>query len=84
MHTVPKVFEKWGTVYCGDAIERKSKIFGERAFARSVKTGYPDTDLVLTPRLHGVLHLVEKFVELGFYAVGYNILANFRFEAVFL
>ena len=84
MQTVPQVLNKWGAVYETDAIERKTQIFGERAFARAVKAGYPDPDLVFATGLHGLLHLVEELVELGFNAVGYDILADLRFESVFL
>ena len=65
-------------------VEREPEIFRERALARPIKAGHPDTDFVLAARLHGELHAVQQFAELLLDALGDDVFGDFGLEPTLL
>ena len=75
-------FQKRFTLELPFGVERKAQIFGERAFARAVKAGHPDTDFMAGPSGEAVREIVQQTLVMAGQTVGDFILTDFAFKLV--
>ena len=65
-------------------VEGEAEILRERALARSVEARDPDPDLVPAAGFHRRLDVLQQALELMLDAVGDDVLADLRFQPLFL
>ena len=75
-------FQERFTLELPFGVEREAQIFGERAFARAVKSGYPDTDLMASTGGKTIRKIVQQALVMPGQTVGDLILADFAFKLI--